>query len=180
MKGLTRFSLSEAERDLFSRIGQIAAGIGQEAYVVGGFVRDRLLDRNQDRKEQDVDIVTVGDGPALAQAVADQLPDVSKVAIFKRFGTAMIQTGDWELEFVGARKESYVSDSRKPEVEPGTLEDDQFRRDFTINAMEISLQEASFAELLDPFQGQEDLARQIIRTPLPPDATFSDDPLRMM
>lgn len=180
MKGLTRFSLSEAERDLFSRIGQIAAGIGQEAYVVGGFVRDRLLDRNQDRQEQDVDIVTVGDGPALAQAVADQLPDVSKVAIFKRFGTAMIQTGDWELEFVGARKESYVSDSRKPEVEPGTLEDDQFRRDFTINAMAISLQEASFAELLDPFQGREDLARQIIRTPLPPDATFSDDPLRMM
>lgn len=180
MKGLTRFSLSEAERDLFSRIGQIAAGIGQEAYVVGGFVRDRLLNRNQDRQEQDVDIVTVGDGPALAQAVADQLPDVSKVAIFKRFGTAMIQTGDWELEFVGARKESYVSDSRKPEVEPGTLEDDQFRRDFTINAMAISLQEASFAELLDPFQGREDLARQIIRTPLPPDATFSDDPLRMM
>ncbi len=180
MKGLTRFSLSEAERDIFSRIGQIAAGIGQEAYVVGGFVRDRLLNRNQDRQEQDVDIVTVGDGPALAQAVADQLPDVSKVAIFKRFGTAMIQTGDWELEFVGARKESYVSDSRKPEVEPGTLEDDQFRRDFTINAMAISLQEASFAELLDPFQGQEDLDRQIIRTPLPPDATFSDDPLRMM
>ena len=180
MKGRTPFSLSEAERNLFSRIGQIAASLGQEAYVVGGFVRDRLLNRNQNRKEQDVDIVTVGDGPALAQAVADALPGVSKVSIFKRFGTAMIQKGDWELEFVGARKESYVSDSRKPEVEPGTLEDDQFRRDFTINAMAISLQEATFAELLDPFQGREDLEKKIIRTPLPPDDTFSDDPLRMM
>jgi putative nucleotidyltransferase with HDIG domain len=172
--------LTSSEEKLLSQIGQIAAGLSQEAYVVGGFVRDRLLQRDQNKADRDIDIVTVGDGPALAQAVSDAFPDVTKVNIFKRFGTAMIKMREVELEFVGARKESYVADSRKPEVEPGTLEDDQYRRDFTINAMAISLQEDTFGQLVDPFNGQSDLKKKIIRTPLPPDRTFSDDPLRMM
>jgi putative nucleotidyltransferase with HDIG domain len=180
MKESKTLELTSSEESLLARIGQIAAQLSQEAYVVGGFVRDRLLQRDQNKADRDIDIVTVGDGPALAQAVVDAFPDVTQVNIYKRFGTAMIKMKDVELEFVGARKESYVSDSRKPEVEPGTLEDDQYRRDFTINAMAISLQEGTFGQLVDPFNGEEDLASKIIRTPLPPDQTFSDDPLRMM
>jgi len=178
MKESDTLNLTWSEEILLSRIGDIAANLKQEAYVVGGFVRDRLLQRK--KGEQDIDIVTVGDGPALAQAVADAFPEVTKVNIFKRFGTAMIKMGDLELEFVGARKESYVSDSRKPDVEPGTLGDDQYRRDFTINAMAISLQKDELGMLLDPFDGRSDLANKLIRTPLPPGQTFSDDPLRMM
>jgi putative nucleotidyltransferase with HDIG domain len=180
MKNPEKLSLSREEASLFKTIGEVAATQGQEVYVVGGFVRDRLLQRKQDLDEQDVDLVTVGDGPALARAVADRFPNSSKVSVFQRFGTAMIQLDSWELEFVGARKESYIEDSRKPTVAPGTLEDDQHRRDFTINAMAISLQAESFGQIIDPFDGRNDLKKERICTPLEPGQTFSDDPLRMM
>ncbi len=180
MKYAEQLSLTREETALFKTIGEVAATLEQEVYVVGGFVRDRLMQRRQDRDEQDVDLVTVGDGPALAQAVAERFPTSSKVSIFQRFGTAMIQLDSWELEFVGARKESYVEDSRKPTVAPGSLEDDQYRRDFTINAMAISLQADSFGEIIDPFDGRKDLEIKRICTPLEPGQTFSDDPLRMM
>lgn len=159
---------------IFKTIGQMAASMGAEAYVIGGFVRDFYLRRPC----KDIDIVVTGSGIALAELLGQKLG--VNVSVFKNFGTAMLHYGDKELEFVGARKESYSRDSRKPIVEDGTLEDDQNRRDFTVNAMAFSLQEADFGRLVDPFNGLEDLAECIIRTPLDPDTTFSDDPLRMI
>jgi len=151
--------------------------MGADCYVIGGFVRDYLLKRGIPK---DIDIVAVGSGIKLAKKVASKLPGEPQVSIFKNFGTAMLKHKGVELEFVGARKESYDRNSRKPVVENGTLEDDQKRRDFTINALAISLNEGTYGELLDPFGGVADLEKKIIRTPLEPGVTYSDDPLRMM
>lgn len=164
------------EQRLFERIGDVAAKMNVHCYLVGGFVRDKLLGR----PTKDVDIVATGDGIALAQGVADTFPHKPKVSFFKTFGTAQFRLHDLDVEFVGARKESYSADSRKPAVEPGTIKDDQLRRDFTINALAISLNKEDYGKLVDPFNGQNDLEHKIIRTPLEPDTTFSDDPLRMM
>lgn len=161
---------------VFKVIAEASDELGLETYVVGGYVRDSLLKREGSK---DLDFVTVGSGIALAKKVA-KLLGRSKIAVFKNFGTAQVKFEDLELEFVGARKESYQRDSRKPIVEDGTLEDDQKRRDFTINAMAISLNKNNFGELIDPFDGVEDLKNRIIRTPLEPSITYSDDPLRMM
>lgn len=161
---------------LFEQIAAVTEQKNIDAFVVGGFVRDIFLHR----PSKDIDIVTLGDGIELAKAFADTLKIKKNVAFFKNFGTAMVKTDEWEVEFVGARKESYSRDSRKPTVEPGTLIDDQNRRDFTINALAISLNKKNFGELLDPFNGIQDLENKIIRTPLDPDITFSDDPLRIM
>lgn len=162
---------------LFKKVTEAAKELNVECYVIGGFVRDYLL---KGGRPKDIDIVVVGSGIALAKKVASKLPGKPKVSSFKNFGTAMIRTDHIELEFVGARKESYHRDSRKPVVEDGTLEDDQKRRDFTINALALSLNEANYGDLLDPFEGVIDLKRELIRTPLEPDITYSDDPLRMM
>lgn len=162
---------------IFEYISNAAADLGLETYVIGGFVRDYFLKRNN---QQDIDIIAVGSGIELAQAVAKLLPNKPKVQVFKTYGTAMLRYKDVEVEFVGARKESYNEDSRNPVVEGGTLEDDQNRRDFTINALALSLNKADFGNLLDPFYGLQDLESKIIRTPLSPDITYSDDPLRMM
>jgi poly(A) polymerase len=147
-----------------------------EAYLVGGYVRDLILKRPC----KDIDVVCLGSGIELAMEMARQTGKDTQVAVFKNFGTAMLRYGDWEVEFVGARKESYNRESRKPTIENGTLQDDQQRRDFTINALAISLNEANLGELIDPFEGIRDLKKKILRTPLDPDITFSDDPLRMM
>lgn len=160
---------------IFKIISEAADALKVETYVIGGFVRDILLER----PSKDIDIVCVGSGIALAQKVADKL-QLGSISIFKNFGTAMINYQGWEVEFVGARKESYQRNSRKPIVENGSLEDDQNRRDFTINAMAIRLNADCFGELIDPFNGQEDLKNGVIRTPLAPKETYSDDPLRMM
>lgn len=162
---------------IFQMVSKSAEELQQETFVVGGFVRDFLLERNN---KKDIDFVTVGSGINLANHIHQQLNSASKLSVFKRFGTAMFKINDLELEFVGARKESYSEDSRKPFVEDGTLDDDQKRRDFTINAMAISLNKETYGDLVDPFQGVEDLENKIIRTPLDPDITYSDDPLRMM
>jgi poly(A) polymerase len=159
---------------IFSILSGIAAEGNLQVFVIGGFVRDMLLNRTS----KDIDIVVVGNGIAFAEAVAKKLR--VKLAVYKNFGTASLKYNDVELEFVGARKESYRLDSRKPIVENGTLEDDQKRRDFTINALAISLHPDTFGELIDPFDGIADLERKLIRTPLNPNETFSDDPLRMM
>ncbi len=164
------------DKDIFKLIGACADELNLEAYVIGGYVRDRILKR---KDPKDIDIVAVGSGIDLAEAVAKKLGG-PKVNVFKNFGTAQIKYGELELEFVGARKESYQRDSRKPIVEDGSREDDQKRRDFTINALALGLNEGNFGDLLDPFQGMEDLQNGIIRTPLDPEITFSDDPLRMM
>jgi poly(A) polymerase len=161
---------------VFKKIGIVADRLGVEAYVVGGFVRDIILKR----ESKDIDFVCVGSGIQLAEAVATELGPKVQVHVFKNFGTAQINYGELDLEFVGARKESYRSDSRKPIVEDGTLEDDQRRRDFTINALAICLNEKRFGELIDPFDGIGDIKRKLMRTPLDPAITFSDDPLRMM
>lgn len=160
---------------VFKVVSQIITEKGLEAYVIGGFVRDLLLDR----PSKDIDIVVVGNGMELAQAVGEKLR-VKKVNLFKNFGTAQFNYKDLDVEFVGARKESYQRDSRKPIVEDGTLSDDQKRRDFTINALALDLRETKFGNLIDPFNGLEDLEKGILRTPLDPDTTYSDDPLRMM
>lgn len=164
---------------IFRTIAKAADNLGLKAYIIGGYVRDYLLERNAEG-ERDIDVVVIGSGIALAKEVANLLPGKPKVSIFKNFGTAMIKSSGIELEFVGARKESYQEDSRKPAVEEGTLTDDQNRRDFTINALALSLSTEDFGALLDPFQGVKDLERKCIRTPLNPDITYSDDPLRML
>lgn len=160
-------------------IGKVADSLGYECYVVGGFVRDFLLHRDND----DIDVVVVGKGTVMAKAYVDFLRSIgrkAKYSLFENFGTAQVRCGNLEVEFVGARKESYDRGSRKPIVEEGTLHDDQLRRDFTINAMAICLNKDRFGELVDPFNGVEDLNNKIIRTPVEPDITFSDDPLRQL
>ncbi|MBC8265925.1 MAG: HD domain-containing protein [Flavobacteriales bacterium] len=163
---------------IFSIISEIADELNYPTYVVGGWVRDTLLNRKQ--KKTDIDFVCIGSGIALAKKVAEKLGRKANYKVFKNFGTAMINFEGETYEFVGARKESYRNDSRKPIVENGTLEDDQNRRDFTINAMSIQLNQDNYGKLIDPFNGQKDLENKIIRTPLDPDITYSDDPLRMM
>ncbi|GAB4133027.1 MAG: HD domain-containing protein [Raineya sp.] len=164
------------EVPLLSKIAQFTQEIGTEAYLIGGFVRDLLLARPC----KDLDIVCLGSGTHFAETLANKLDPNIHVSLFKNFGTAMFQYEGWKIEVVGARKESYQRNSRKPTVENGTLEDDQNRRDFTINALAISLNKHNFGTLIDPFGGLEDLQKKNIRTPLNPDITFSDDPLRMM
>ena len=159
---------------IFRRISRLVDARGVRAFVVGGYVRDHYLRR----PSTDIDVVVVGSGVEVAEALGRELH--AKVSVFKTFGTAMLRVGGIEVEFVGARKESYTHDSRKPQVEAGTLDDDQRRRDFTINALAWSLNGDSFGELVDPFGGMDDLEDGIIRTPCDPDITFSDDPLRMM
>lgn len=164
------------DRPIFHNVGKIADSLHRPCYTVGGYVRDLFLERHS----KDIDFVTVGSGIEVAQAVARSLGRGAHLAVFKNFGTAQVKFKGEELEFVGARRESYNRDSRKPIVEDGTLADDLARRDFTINAMAMAVNEANFGELIDPYDGQGDLTRRLIRTPLDPDITFSDDPLRMM
>lgn len=161
---------------VFRPITEVADQLGLECYVVGGYVRDLFLER----PSKDIDVVVVGSGIRMAEALAERLGRGAHVAVFRNFGTAQLKWRGTEVEFVGARKESYTHDSRKPIVEDGTLEDDQNRRDFTINALAVCLNQARLGELVDPFGGLEDLKEKTIRTPLDPDVTFSDDPLRMM
>lgn len=172
-------NLPSAHIDAMRVISSAAHSLNQPVYVVGGYVRDYYLDRIPTSGELDIDFVTVGSGIKLAKKVADQMEE-SSLAVFKQFGTAQVKAGNLELEFVGARKESYRRDSRKPIVEDGTIEDDQLRRDLTINALSWSLNEEDFGALVDPFNGMEDLQKGIIRTPIDPFQTFDDDPLRMM
>lgn len=174
--------LSDAElaqlldKDIFHNISDAADTLGLECYVVGGYVRDLFLER----PSNDIDVVVVGSGISIAEALKQRLGKRARLSVFRNFGTAQVKFGGLEVEFVGARKESYSHDSRKPIVENGTLEDDQNRRDFTINALAVCLNKARFGELVDPFDGLADLEDGIIRTPLDPDITFSDDPLRML
>ena len=164
------------DKKIFRLISETADAEGMECYVVGGYVRDLFLER----PSQDIDVVTVGSGIKLARALANRLGTGAHLSVFSNFGTAQVKWHGHEVEFVGARRESYSHDSRKPVVEDGTLEDDQNRRDFTINAMAVCLNKARFGELVDPFDGLWDMEDRLIRTPLDPDTTFSDDPLRMM
>jgi putative nucleotidyltransferase with HDIG domain len=164
------------QQEIFARVGRIADQLGMETYVVGGYVRDLILKR----PSKDIDFVCVGSGIQLAHAVAASFDKHVPLNVFKNFGTANIRLEDWDVEFVGARRESYRQDSRKPIVEDGTLQEDQERRDFTINALAISVNAATYGELIDPFDGLGDMKRKIIRTPTDPIITFSDDPLRMM
>lgn len=168
---------SNLTHPIFEIVSKIAGETDTQAFVIGGFVRDLLLQRDN---KKDIDIMVIGSGIDFAQQVANQLPGEVPVRVFKNFGTAMLACHDWQIEFVGARRESYRQNSRKPIVEDGTLTDDQNRRDFTINAMAIELTPDHFGQLIDPFNGQDDLRNKVIRTPLDPDITFSDDPLRMM
>jgi putative nucleotidyltransferase with HDIG domain len=162
---------------IFKIIAQASQELNVESYVIGGFVRDFLLERDF---KKDIDIVAIGSGIELALKVSELIPNKPKVQVFKNYGTAMLRYKEIDIEFVGARKESYNQDSRNPIVENGTLEDDQNRRDFTINALAFSLNENNYGELIDPFNGLEDLQNKIIKTPLNPDITYSDDPLRML
>ncbi|PCI92729.1 MAG: tRNA nucleotidyltransferase [Flavobacteriales bacterium] len=168
--------IKHIQHPIFKLITEAANELNVDAYVIGGFVRDIILERPC----KDIDVVAIGSGIDLAKAVAKKIGKNTKVIVFKNFGTAMLVYQDFEIEFVGARKESYDRGSRKPIVEDGTLEDDQNRRDFTINALAISLNKNSFGKLLDPFGGIKDIENKILRTPLEPDITYSDDPLRMM
>ncbi len=170
-------NLSENIKDkIFSQIGLLADELGMECYLIGGYVRDLLLGR----PSKDIDVVVVGSGISFAEALRKRLGQGAKLALFKTYGTAQVKTRELEIEIVGARRESYHHTSRNPIVEQGTLEDDQNRRDFTINALAICLNQARFGELIDPFGGLEHLEQKIIKTPLDPNTTFSDDPLRMM
>lgn len=171
------FHKEAIQHSIFKLIGETSQELGADSFVIGGLVRDYLLKRGTPK---DIDIVVIGSGIELAKKVALKLKGKPQVSIFKNFGTAMIKYRELELEFVGARKESYHHDSRKPVVEDGSLEDDQNRRDFTINAMAFSLNQSSYGQLLDPFDGLGDLKKKLIRTPLEPGITYSDDPLRMM
>ncbi len=184
---LMQINCTGEEKELFAKVAKAAEQLAVDAYLIGGFVRDKILGR----ETKDADIVCIGDGIALAKATAQQFRPVPSVQYFKNFGTAHIRIllqrkaaqhePEWfDLEFVGARKESYRAESRKPEVEVGSFKDDQERRDFTINALAISLNKSDYGQLIDPFNGVEDLKNQLIRTPLDPHITFSDDPLRMM
>lgn len=170
------FSTTPQEKEIFELISQSAEELGYPSYVVGGYVRDKLISR----PSKDIDIVCVGSGIELAESLASKLRPIPRIVVYRRFGTAMMRHKDIEIEFVGARKESYVMDSRKPTVEEGSLEQDQNRRDFTINALAVSLNSENFGEIIDPFDGLYDLENKIIKTPLDPGNTFSDDPLRMM
>jgi poly(A) polymerase len=163
---------------IFKSLSEVVTSENVQAYVIGGWVRDCLLKR--DHPEKDIDIVVIGNGIEIARKAARKINPGTKISVFKNFGTAMFRNNEFEIEFVGARKESYDRNSRKPIVENGSLQDDQARRDFTINALAICLNEETFGNFLDPFGGVEDLKKKIIRTPLDPDKTFSDDPLRMM
>lgn len=165
------------QHSVFNTISKAASNLQLESYVIGGFVRDYILQRGT---AKDIDIVAVGSGIELAKEVSKLLPGNPKIQIFKTYGTAMLKANEIEVEFVGARKESYRENSRNPIVENGTLQDDQNRRDFTINALALNLSNNNFGDILDPFNGLEDLRSKIIRTPLDPDITYSDDPLRMM
>ncbi|MDE3236563.1 MAG: HD domain-containing protein [Bacteroidota bacterium] len=167
---------TDKELFIFKKIAHAAEELGVETFLIGGFVRDKIIGRDT----KDADIVCLGDGIALAHKVAERFNPKPYVAYFKNFGTAQIKLDGFEIEFVGARKESYRSESRKPDVEPGTLEDDQNRRDFTINALAISLNKKNYGELIDPFEGLQAIREGVIKTPLEPLQTFSDDPLRMM
>lgn len=171
-----KFYTLPAEDEIIKIIQQASESLNVQAYLVGGFVRDRLLGRIC----KDIDIVCLGNGIQLAEMVSSLIKNHPKVTVYHRFGTAMLRYNDLELEFVGARKESYSEDSRKPFVQSGSLEEDQYRRDFTINALAVSLQKDDYGLLLDPFSGLKHLEEKIIQTPLDPDRTFSDDPLRMM
>lgn len=174
---MKNLSLKEHIQDnIFRQISAAAEELNIQAFVIGGFVRDIIMNRGS----KDIDIVASGSGIKLAERLAKNINSKCSVKIFKNFGTAMLHTEDFDLEFVGARKESYRADSRKPIVEDGTLEDDQKRRDFTINAIAIGLQKENFGDVVDPFDGIKDIENKLIRTPLDPDITFSDDPLRMM
>ncbi|WP_265764125.1 CCA tRNA nucleotidyltransferase [Fodinibius salsisoli] len=166
-------------KKVFETISEAGAAIDQDVFVVGGYVRDFYLNRTKKEEDLDIDFVTIGSGIGLAEKVAELL-GTDRLSVFKQFGTAHIKYRDMDLEFVGARKESYRRNSRKPIVEDGTLEDDQLRRDFTINALSWSLNEEGYGELMDPFHGIQDLKKQLVRTPVDPLQTFDDDPLRMM
>ena len=168
---------SELQNPIFNIIAQASSELQLESYVIGGFVRDILLGRNH---KKDIDVVAIGSGIDLALRVSELLPTKPKVQVFKNYGTAMLRYKDTDIEFVGARKESYTEESRNPLVASGTLQDDQNRRDFTINALAFSLNNENFGELIDPFNGLQDLENKIIKTPLNPDITYSDDPLRML
>lgn len=170
------FDIDREERAVFELMSESASHLKYDVYVVGGYVRDRLLGI----PSQDIDVVAVGSGIALAEDIASKLMPIPQVVVYQRFGTALIKHLGKDIEFVGARKESYRSDSRKPIVEDGSLEDDQCRRDFTINALAVSLNSADYGALIDPFNGLSDLENKILRTPLEPGKTFSDDPLRML
>lgn len=177
MRNYTDAELAQLlDKDIFKTIGRVADHLRMECYVVGGYVRDLLLER----ASNDIDVVVVGSGIRVAEELKNQLGRKAHLSVFRNFGTAQVKYRDLEVEFVGARKESYSHDSRKPHVEDGTLEDDQNRRDFTINALAICLNHDRFGELVDPFDGVYDMEDGIIRTPLDPDITFSDDPLRML
>lgn len=177
MRNYTDAELAQLlDKDIFKTIGRVADHLRMECYVVGGYVRDLFLER----ASNDIDVVVVGSGIRVAEELKGQLGRKAHLSVFRNFGTAQVKYRDLEVEFVGARKESYSHDSRKPHVEDGTLEDDQNRRDFTINALAICLNHDRFGELVDPFDGVYDMEDGIIRTPLDPDITFSDDPLRMM
>ncbi len=169
--------ITALSKPVFKIVAKASSILNMDSYVIGGYVRDFILNRSNSK---DIDIVTVGSGIDLAKKVSNLIPERPKVSVFKNYGTAMLKTDGIELEFVGARKESYQKNSRNPAVEKGTLKDDQNRRDFSINAMALSLNKSNFGELLDPFNGINDLKNKIIRTPLDPDITFSDDPLRML
>jgi poly(A) polymerase len=170
-------NVDEREKEIFDKIAMVAKEMQLRCYLIGGFVRDKLLNR----QTKDADIVCVGDGMELAQRVSKLFKPQPKVSLFKTYGTAHFKTVDgFDIEFVGARKESYSTHSRNPEVFPGTIIDDQNRRDFTINALAISLNEEDYGKMIDPFKGMDDIKQQLIKTPLDPTITFSDDPLRMM
>ena len=169
--------ITALSKPVFKIVAKASSMLNMDSYVIGGYVRDFILFRSNSK---DIDIVTVGSGIDLAKKVSNLIPERPKVFVFKNYGTAMLKTDEIEIEFVGARKESYQKTSRNPAVEEGTLEDDQNRRDFSINAVALSLNEHNFGELLDPFNGINDLKNKIIRTPLDPDITYSDDPLRML
>ncbi|WP_138430848.1 CCA tRNA nucleotidyltransferase [Fodinibius saliphilus] len=171
--------IPKQHKEVFEVISEAGEAVGQDVYVVGGYVRDFYLNRTKDADEQDIDFVTIGSGIKLAKEISKQL-GVDNLSVFKQFGTAHIKYENMDLEFVGARKESYSRDSRKPIVEDGTLKDDQLRRDFTINALSWSLNKDNYGQLIDPFEGIQDLKKQLVRTPVDPLKTFDDDPLRMM